>query len=105
MTTPPPPTTTAGVPTMRVAVELSYVRACQECRAIAERTAIAAIHDGSVTAFRAVPGNKHAHVAVGESGVVQHLDSGADASTEQPALFEAIPQSDTNGFDPKGRDE
>lgn len=98
--TPPPPTTTAGVPTMRVAVELSFVRSCVDCRAIAERTAIAAIHDTSVTAFRAVPGTKHAHIVEAKSGVVEHLES-----SDQNPLFESLPQSDTNGFDPEERNQ
>ena len=106
---PPPPTTTAAVPTMRVAVELTYVRACAECRMVAERTAVAAIHDTSVTAFRAVPGTKHAHIVEAKSGIVPHLQSGADAAKEAPdgqnRLFEPLPQSDTNGFDPEGRNE
>ena len=104
---PPPTATTASVPTMRVAVELGYVRACQECRSIAERAAVAAIHDTSVTAFRAVPGAKHAHAVHNESGVSQHLEGGGDASTAaldgQNRLFEPTPQSDVNGFDPANR--
>ncbi|HEY0339904.1 MAG TPA: hypothetical protein VGC34_03785 [Steroidobacteraceae bacterium] len=99
--TPPPPTNTSAVPTMRVAVELTYVRSCAECRAVAERTAVAAIHDASVTAFRAVPGARHAHAAE-----AQLPQPNVTVSMEgQPALFEPIPQSDTNGFDPKGRND
>jgi len=102
-----PTTTTASVPTMRVAVELGYVRACQECRSIAERAAVAAIHDTSVTAFRAVPGAKHAHAVHNESGVSQHLEGGSGAATSaldgQDRLFEVMPRSDTNGFDHEGR--
>lgn len=98
--TPPPPTTTAHVPTMRVAVELSYVRACADCRGIAERTAIAAIHDTSVTAFRAVPGSKHAHATEQATPEPTPIDRSNEA-----LLFEHIPHSDTNGFDPEGRDK
>ena len=98
--TPPPPTTTAHVPTMRVAVELSYVRACADCRAVAERTAIAAIHDPSVTAFRAVPGSKHAHAATEPNPEPTPIEP-----SNETLLFESIPQSDTNGFDPQEREK
>lgn len=90
--------TTASIPTMRVAVELTYVRCCEECRGIAERAAVAAIHDASVTAFRAVPGTKHAHPPRGDESLPKNLGgSGPDQ------MFIGIPTSDTNGFDPQGR--
>ena len=91
--TPPPPPTTSAIPTMRVAVELVFVRSCAECRAVAERTAVSAIGDASVTVFRAIPGNRHAH----------HMPEDLPPQTDR--LFEPIPQSDTNGFDPQGRAE
>ena len=90
MTTPP---STAAIPTMRVAVELIFVRSCAECRAVAERTAVAAISDTSVTVFRAVPGSRHAH----------HVAEEVPPQTDR--LFEPVPQSDVNGFDPEGRPE
>jgi len=94
-------------PTMRVAVELVFVRTCPDCRAIAERTAVAAISDASVTGLKLIPGTKHAHVVVDESGASQHTGKASDAPTSDSAaqniLFDAMPHSDTNGFDSQGR--
>lgn len=95
-------------PTMRVAVELTFVRSCAECRDVASTTATAAIHDQSVTGVRLVPGTKHAHEVKAESGASQHIEATSGASTGTPEgqeqLFVAVPQSDTNGFDPPGRE-
>lgn len=96
--TPPPPSDTSSLPTMRVSVELVFVRCCVECRGIAERASIAAISDPSVTVFRLIPGKRHAH-EIDES----NAPIGDQPQTDR--LFDAIPHSDTNGFDPKGRPE
>lgn len=96
MTHPPTPSNPLP-PTMRIAVELGFVRSCPECRAAAERAAVAAINDPSVTGFRAVPGAKHAHE------VVEGRASFAPPDTSPGLFFDPTPHSDTNGFDPPGR--
>jgi hypothetical protein len=87
---------------MRVAVELTFVRDCAECRAAADSLSTAAIHDHSVTSIRLIPGSKHAHAVKDGSGVQQYVGKPSDASTGMPEgqkqLFTPVPQSDTNGF-------
>lgn len=99
--TPPTPTPPA---TLRVAVELVYVRSCQECVTLAEQTAVAGIRDKQVTALRLIPGSKHACGAV-EAPKQALPPSGASTGPlpGQEALFAPMPVSDTNGFDPEGR--
>jgi hypothetical protein len=94
-------------PTLRVVVELTFKRDCESCRIIARDHAIAAISDHSVTAIRLVPGSKHAHAVEADSEASEHLGTGGGAASGHSdgtnMLFE-LPRSDTNGFDPEGRD-
>lgn len=92
----PTPTTPA---TMRVAVEVAYVRACQECRRLVEQTAQAAIVDASVTSLRLVPSSKH---ACGRTDATKAFvaDTRAEALGSVQAAELPFAVSDTNGSHP-----
>jgi hypothetical protein len=82
-----------GIPaTMRVAVEVGFVQSCPDCRAIVADLARSCISDATVTAFRAVPGRKHAHEVTEGSQALPGL------TATVPVAPEAI--SDTNGSAP-----
>lgn len=88
-----------GIPaTMRVAVEVGFVQSCPDCRAIVANLAQSCIGDPTVTAFRAVPGRKHAHDTAEGSQALPGLTS---APTPTPEVFSGHPPSDTNGSAPE----
>ena len=78
-------------PTLRVQIELGFVRGCAACETIANTYAAAAVSDTQVTSFRAMPGGKHACGAVAQSGAAAPARALTGASTGplegQEALF------------------
>jgi hypothetical protein len=79
-------------PTMSVAVQIVFVRSCDECRCAAQRLAHAAIDDPSVTSIRIVAGGKHAHAE-------NPGDPPLPITAGTGRLFEES-RSAVNGFDP-----
>jgi hypothetical protein len=78
-------------PTMSVAVQIVFVRSCDECRRAAQRLAQAAIDDSSVTSIRIVAGRKHAHA--------ENPGDSPPPITDGPGRLFVESRSATNGFD------